>query len=95
MGNVKKMGNVFTKPEIVNKKHKNDTITSKKGTFRAFFNLVKIRQKNYLKKNHRWILGKNFENFWKNGKRNTPFHQNFQKNSKSDTPFFQKSLKKG
>ena len=46
MGNVKKRGKNTTfskivkkggKPEIVNKKHKNDTITSKKGTFLGFF----------------------------------------------------------
>ena len=41
----------------MNNKHKNDTITSKKGTFRAFFNLVKIRQKKLFEK-------KNLGEFW-------------------------------
>ena len=34
----------------MNKKHKNDTITSKRALFRAFFNLVKIRQKKIFEK---------------------------------------------
>ena len=54
---------------------------------------MKIRQKQLFEKKIGWILGKNFENFWKNGKRDTPFHQNFRKNSERDTPYSQKSKK--
>ena len=46
----------------MNKKHKNDTITSKKGTFRAFFNLVKIKQKKILEKK---IIGEFWEKILK------------------------------
>ena len=66
--------------------HKNDTITSKRALFRAFFNLVKIRQKKYLKKNF-WV------NFGKNGKRDTPFSQKSKKIVKK-LKKSQKSLKK-
>ena len=40
--------------------HKNDTITSKKGTFQGLFNLVKIRQKKLFEKKSQVNFGKKF-----------------------------------
>ena len=69
------------------------TITSKKALFSFFFNLVKIRPQNYLKKKMNF-WEKNFENFRKKRQKNRPFRQNFQKNSKRDTTFYQVFPKK-